>query len=141
LPEVMSVYRIHAGGIWSGQKAGSKLAAELQMLSALDHHFAGRYAEAIHQHRLKTLNWLTGEAQHARDNWQRLVVSQAEVARLAEENRALHKLQETWYRSLTYRITRETLRPLRQLRSHWRRLWGEPDRQPAAAAPPISKAA
>jgi glycosyltransferase involved in cell wall biosynthesis len=141
LPDVMSVYRIHAGGIWTGQKAGSRLAAELQMLSAIDHYFVGKYTETIHQNRLKTLNWLTGQADRAHDTWQRLAASQAEVARLAEENRTLHQLQDSWHRSLTHRIAKETLRPLRQLWGQWRRLRGISDPPTKAASSPISKAA
>lgn len=125
-PDAMSVYRIHAGGVWSGQKQAQRLTSVFEMLSAIDRHFAGKYAKTIDQSRLRTLHWLAGEAG-------RLA---GEARQLAEENRDLREFRDTWRRSYSYRIAKE----VRRVWNQSRRLWDRPDRRPAAV-PSISKAA
>jgi len=61
LPEPMSVYRIHGGGIFSSQSLTFKLVTIFKMLSKLDHHLAGRFMMEIDENRLHTVRWLVGQ--------------------------------------------------------------------------------
>ncbi len=61
LPEVMSTYRIHSNGVWSGATQAQRITGIFQMFSAVDHHFGGKYAALIDAYRLNTLRYLLGE--------------------------------------------------------------------------------
>ena len=58
LPEVMSAYRIHRGGIWTGETPVARMSAIFQMFTAIDHHFAGKYAAEIDRYRLNAVREL-----------------------------------------------------------------------------------
>jgi hypothetical protein len=47
--EVMAVYRVHTGGVWSSQTAIGRLRACTHMLRALDEHLTFKYHNIIHQ--------------------------------------------------------------------------------------------
>lgn len=47
LPEIMTVYRIHAGGMWSSMEDARRWQQIFSLWSALDLHFQGRYAAEI----------------------------------------------------------------------------------------------
>jgi glycosyltransferase involved in cell wall biosynthesis len=68
LPEVMSAYRIHRNGIWSGRTPVTRMTAIFQMFTAVDHHFAGRYAEAIDRYRLNAVREVMVELDAAKDS-------------------------------------------------------------------------
>ncbi len=61
LPPAMSAYRIHRGGIWSGETQAARMVAIFQMFTAIDHHFAGEYAAAIDGYRLNALRGIMAE--------------------------------------------------------------------------------
>ena len=119
LPQVMSAYRIHAGGVFSSRSLASKLEETFKMLTAIDHHFGGKYSKAIEANRINTIQWLVGQLDRAR-------IFEAEAVnsrRLVEEYELLTTLNEKRRRSIAYRITRELGRPWRQLFTlmrHWR---------------------
>ena len=89
------------------------------MLTAIDHHFGGKYSKAIDANRINTIQWLVGQLDRAR-------IFEAEAVnsrRLVEEYELLTTLNEKRRRSIAYRITRELGRPWRQLFTlmrHWR---------------------
>jgi glycosyltransferase involved in cell wall biosynthesis len=56
LPDIMSAYRLHRGGLWTGGTPLWRLSEIFRMFSAIDHHFSGRYAAAIDRYRLNALN-------------------------------------------------------------------------------------
>jgi glycosyltransferase involved in cell wall biosynthesis len=66
LPEVMSSYRIHSNGVWSGATQAQRITGIFQMFTAIDHHFGGRYAAAIDAYRLNTVRYLLGEIEGAK---------------------------------------------------------------------------
>lgn len=49
LPEVMSVYRLHDGGIWSPSDNLGKASKGVKLFENIDRHFAGRYRMLIRQ--------------------------------------------------------------------------------------------
>jgi glycosyltransferase involved in cell wall biosynthesis len=65
IPEVMSAYRIHSGGAWSSTSVERRVMSVFKLLSAVDHHFKGRYAREIDENRQQTLQWLFAEWRHA----------------------------------------------------------------------------
>lgn len=64
LPEPMSVYRVHRGGLFSSKSVEFKIVAMFKMLTKMDHHLAGKYTREIEENRLHTLRWLCGQWQH-----------------------------------------------------------------------------
>lgn len=51
LPEIMTAYRFHEGGMWSSMDEVRRWQQTLSLWAALDVHYAGRYAELIEQAR------------------------------------------------------------------------------------------
>jgi glycosyltransferase involved in cell wall biosynthesis len=66
LPEVMSTYRVHSNGIWSGATQAQRITGIFQMFTAVDHYFAGKYASEIDAYRFNTLRYLLGEIDGSR---------------------------------------------------------------------------
>lgn len=66
LPEVMSAYRIHPAGSWSGSSVERRVVSIFELLTAVDHHFHGKYADEIDRHRISTIRWLFGEWYNAK---------------------------------------------------------------------------
>lgn len=161
LPEVMSAYRIHRAGIWSGETPLARMIAIFQMFTALDHHFAGKYADAIDRYRMKAVRDVMSELDAAKnssaDLAERLQQSKTEESRLqnccdllsgeirvlAEENGKLQALYDSWSKSLPYRIVRETRRPFVKLLSFWQGGSGcsEQSHPPVSDSDSASKAA
>lgn len=67
LPEVMSAYRIHPAGNWSGRSAEQRVVSIFELLTAVDHHFQGKYAAEIDRNRSSTIQWLFGEWYNAKE--------------------------------------------------------------------------
>lgn len=65
LAEVMSAYRIHPAGTWSGRSVEQRVVSIFEMLTAVDHHFHGKYAEEIDRNRITAVRWMFGEWQNA----------------------------------------------------------------------------
>ena len=65
MPEAMSAYRIHPAGTWSGRSVERRVVSIFEMLTAVDHHFAGKYAGEIDRNRITTVRWLFGEWNNA----------------------------------------------------------------------------
>jgi hypothetical protein len=65
LPEVMSAYRIHAAGTWSGRSVERRVVSIFELLTAVDHHFHGAYSAEIDRNRITTIRWLFGEWNNA----------------------------------------------------------------------------
>jgi glycosyltransferase involved in cell wall biosynthesis len=110
--ETMSVYRVHARGLWSSKSHGEQMLELMRMLTVVDHHFHGQYAGPIDECRaniLKSLIDPARAAESARD-W------------LTEENRALRDQVRAFQRAILYRIKREAARPWKQLWNHSQRL-------------------
>lgn len=68
LPEVMSVYRIHRSGVWSGISPAARMTAIFEMLATVDQHFVGKYSEAIERYRVKAIHWAMSELSSAQAN-------------------------------------------------------------------------
>jgi glycosyltransferase involved in cell wall biosynthesis len=64
LPEPMSVYRIHEGGVFSKKSLEFKLVTIFKMLTKIDHHLGGKYTREIDENRLHTVRWLVGQWEH-----------------------------------------------------------------------------
>lgn len=90
LPEPMSVYRIHAGGIFSSQCLSFKLTTILKMLTKVDHYLGGRYSREIDEHRLNTVRWLVGQWENeqrlAKEAINRVAKLEADLLRLADDS-------------------------------------------------------
>jgi glycosyltransferase involved in cell wall biosynthesis len=56
LPEQMAVYRIHRDSNWSSQDNISRYRSVLEMLTAVDEHFAGRYRPQVEAARLELIS-------------------------------------------------------------------------------------
>jgi glycosyltransferase involved in cell wall biosynthesis len=65
LPEPMSAYRIHSAGFWSGRSVEQRVVSIFKLLTAVDHHFQGKYASEIDRNRITTVRWLFGEWHNA----------------------------------------------------------------------------
>jgi len=117
LSEIMSVYRVHSTGIWSGMSRADRLAKVFKMFSLVDHHFAGQYAREIDAYRLRALSQLIDEANAAADAVAAVPVLRAEIEQLATELRELAAAHETLQHSLPLVIAREAARPFKQLQN------------------------
>ncbi len=144
LPEVMSVYRVHAGGLWTSTPRAEQLTAIMRMLTAVDHHFRGRYAEPIDQCRLNVLNYVINEANEAKQSAHEATTAPQELRDLrtihdqfVEEHRALKSFHDEWAGSIPYKVVRETLRPFKDVRSWWIRR-SAASRRPIAPTPPAA---
>ena len=82
LPEVMSAYRIHSGGAWSSSSVERRVMSGFKLLSAVDHHFHGKFAAEIDSNRLRTLQWLFARWGHAAD----MAEKRAELIRVLAES-------------------------------------------------------
>ena len=103
LPDVMSAYRIHAHGIWAAEKLSTKLVCIFELLTALDHHFAGKYSREIDEYRLNTLRWVTGQLEAAEGDSKDFASLQSAHNRLEENFVALqstYKRREEDFNSL-----------------------------------------
>jgi glycosyltransferase involved in cell wall biosynthesis len=61
LPGAMSVYRVHPGGVWSGASEAERIVSIFELLSAIDHHFAGKYSRPINEYRSVTVRYLVSQ--------------------------------------------------------------------------------
>ncbi|MCC7476317.1 MAG: glycosyltransferase [Pirellulales bacterium] len=86
LPEPMSAYRVHEGGIFSKKSTEYKIVTILKMLTKIDHHFRGKYTQEIDENRLQTVRWLIGQwercKQEAEQSTYQIEQLQAKVAML-----------------------------------------------------------
>jgi glycosyltransferase involved in cell wall biosynthesis len=73
LPEVMSAYRIHPAGTWSGRSAERRVVSIFELLTAVDHHFHGAYSAEIDRNRITTIRWLFGEWTNAAEASRKVV--------------------------------------------------------------------
>lgn len=142
LPDIMSAYRIHRRGLWSGEAAEVRLIAIVQMFNALDHHFAGQYAAAIERNRKRAIDDLAREIesmrsvlnshQEMRANYNQLADERTALIaavdeltsaheRLTESHRVLQEFYDAWNRSIPGRVVRETRRLYRQVENLVRR--------------------
>jgi hypothetical protein len=166
MPEIMSAYRVHRGGIWSGATTAERLVGIFDVFSAVDHHFEGKYTQAINSYRAATIRHLVSQvdavASHVSDVADQLGSAHAqreveavrlirleallesvhnERQRLAEDNSRLQAFYDTWTQSILYRVEREIRRPFLRLHKYMRnRRQGEGGQSPPSE-PSISKAA
>lgn len=116
LPQIMSAYRIHAGGAHSSRSTVEKIEEVFQMLTAVDHHFQGKYRKQIDAYRLNTVRWLDGQVVSTRRNLEQAIASaNYENRNLIIENRLLRQFHDQWHDSIPFRLIREAVRPWRQL--------------------------
>jgi glycosyltransferase involved in cell wall biosynthesis len=168
LPEVMSAYRIHPAGNWSGRSVERRVISTFELLTAVDHHFHGKYSAEIDRHRINTVRWLFGEWQNAgqssrktlemlkaatadRPESERLAATTPDcqddpsivnkLEALLNERAWLKEAHRKWTSSLSYKISREIKRPWRQLRARIRGQKQAPATSTVEAAPPSAKAA
>lgn len=94
LSDVMSVYRVHPGGVWSSLPQRKMWAAMSRAYSAFDHHFQGRYAQIIEDCRMRHVDWLC----------EQLEAAQVELEAAQVESAAL---RASW----SYRIGKLVLTP------------------------------
>jgi len=73
LPDVMSAYRIHPAGTWSGRSVEQRVVSIFEMLTAVDHHFHGKYADEIDRNRITAVRWMFGEWQNAVESTRKAV--------------------------------------------------------------------
>lgn len=119
LPQVMSAYRIHAGGAHSSRRTAEKIEEVFQMLTAIDHHFQGKYRKQIDAYRIGTVRWLDGRAESTRHHLEHVVANaSAEREVLIAEIQALRQFHDLWQDSVAFRLIREAARPWQQL-SRW----------------------
>lgn len=65
MPELMSTYRRHPRGVWSGATEAERLVAVFAVFSAIDHHFAGKYTQHIEQYRADAIRHLFSQLDSA----------------------------------------------------------------------------
>ncbi len=58
LPDVMTAYRFHQGGLWSGSMSFDRWQQTILLFDCFDEYFQGRYAEQIQQSRKRLLDQL-----------------------------------------------------------------------------------
>ena len=85
LPEPMSVYRIHDGGMFSKKSLEFKLVTIFKMLSKMDHHLGGKYMREIDENRLDTVRWLVGQWEHEAAISKQSVIQAAQLANKVAE--------------------------------------------------------
>jgi hypothetical protein len=61
LPEVMSAYRIHRGGLWSGARPAEQIISVFELFNAIDHHFDGKYTHSINKYRADTIRYVMSQ--------------------------------------------------------------------------------
>lgn len=64
LPEPMSVYRVHQGGVFSCKSVEYKIVTIFKMLTKIDHFLGGKYTQEIEENRLNTVRWLVGQMEN-----------------------------------------------------------------------------
>ncbi len=52
-PDILSIYRVHSGGVWSGTKASVKIRKNQETWSLLDQHLSGQYSGQIRSAQIK----------------------------------------------------------------------------------------
>lgn len=168
LPEVMSAYRIHPAGDWSGRSVEQRVVATFELLTAVDHHFHGKYSAEIDRNRINTVRWLFGEWHNAAAESRKAVellkartAERQESERLAEPDAGcqddqsivqrlealldelawLKEAHRKWTNSLSYKISREMMRPWRQFQAKIRGLKRDRIASTDDLASPSAKAA
>jgi glycosyltransferase involved in cell wall biosynthesis len=61
MPDVMSAYRVHRGGVWSGATHAERTIFVFELFSAIDHHFEGKYTQSINAYRAATIRWVISQ--------------------------------------------------------------------------------
>jgi hypothetical protein len=61
MPDVMSVYRVHRGGLWSSATHADRIIYVFELFSAVDHHFAGKYTRSINAYRADNIRWIMSQ--------------------------------------------------------------------------------
>jgi glycosyltransferase involved in cell wall biosynthesis len=116
LPQIMSAYRIHAGGAHSSRSTVGKIEEVFQMLTAVDHHFEGKYRKQIDAYRLNTVRWLDGRAESTRCSLEQVVTdANAEKRELTAQIQVLRQFRDQLQDSVAFRVIREATRPWQQL--------------------------
>jgi glycosyltransferase involved in cell wall biosynthesis len=116
LPQTMSAYRIHAGGAHSSRSTVGKIEEVFQMLTAVDHHFDGKYSKQIDAYRLNTVRWLDEQIESSRHDLEEFITTAAaEKHTLIAEIQVLRQFRDLWQDSVAFRVMREATRPWQQL--------------------------
>jgi hypothetical protein len=61
MPDVMSVYRVHRGGLWSSATQAERLILVFELFSVVDHHFGGKYTQSINAYRADNIQWIMSQ--------------------------------------------------------------------------------
>jgi glycosyltransferase involved in cell wall biosynthesis len=61
IPEIMSAYRVHRAGVWSGATTAERLVGIFEVFSAIDHHFAGKYRQEVNTYRAAAIRHLVSQ--------------------------------------------------------------------------------
>jgi glycosyltransferase involved in cell wall biosynthesis len=133
LPDEMSAYRIHAGGIFSCLSLDEKLIAISRMLSTVNGHFKGKYSREIEANRSTTLRWLVGELYNANRKAATAAELEKECERLRENVIVLESFRDKWSRSLLYRVHREVHRIWQRMQNRFSIRKLSPSMPPASA--------
>lgn len=139
IPEVMSIYRIHKGGIWGGAAPAERIVSVFELLNAVDHHFDGKYTQSINAYRADNIRWIVsqldaatsrlseateqiGSAQSQRDE-QTLasVQTQAQVKAQADAHARERQLLLSEYSQLQgrYAVLEQNMRSLQEFYDTW----------------------
>jgi glycosyltransferase involved in cell wall biosynthesis len=73
LPEVMSAYRVHRRGLWTGESPLNRMNAISEMFTAIDHHFGGKYSAAIERYRANAVRGVMTELDTLKANMARVL--------------------------------------------------------------------
>ena len=112
IPGVMSVYRVHRHGVWSGLDMTRQTKMALEVLAALQGHFQGEYQEHIEASRLKICQRLIDQLQASKAACEHL---QSQVQSLQEACDAQRAIAERERRQPWPRLKRNVLRTTRQI--------------------------
>jgi hypothetical protein len=61
VPDVMSAYRVHRGGVWSGASQAQRTIFIFELFSAVDNHYRGKYTQSINAYRANTIRWIMSQ--------------------------------------------------------------------------------
>lgn len=111
LPEVMSVYRVHSGGEWSGRDLTSKIKEIYKLLAIIDRHFDGKHSARIDESRIKAIEWVIRDRENYRQAVEQRQLQSQEprlretIAALEAEKGRLQAWKDAWERSSYYKAS------------------------------------